>query len=160
MLCFTMSSIQNWLGFTFKIVSTTILQWTTKATCFCFDFQSILTSFWRRQRPKILMILTPLIDPMDYGHWPKGFSLKILRNSWYRPWAIIEPMLQDRFLIDFEASKTAKDILQKSYWRHCRKSLFIVAYAYLNGQVLLGHVVFLVWFEPMSCFKPSSCMFQ
>ena len=47
------------------------------------------------------------LDPMEYEHWTTGFSLKNIRNSWYRPLAIIEPMLQDRFLIDFEASKTS-----------------------------------------------------
>ena len=76
-------------------------------SCFCANFGSNLAPFWQPWTPQIDLILTPVIDPMDSKHWPSRLSHTILLQIRFLPLAIIEPMLQDRFLIDFEASKTS-----------------------------------------------------
>ena len=117
MLRVAMSSTKNVLDFGLNFLSKTCLWGLIKMSLFGVLF---LYQFWIKFGC-ILTALTPKIhqkwgvtlDTMDYGHWPKGFSLKILRNSCYRPLAIIEPMLQSRFLIDFwslqDVSKASED---------------------------------------------------
>ena len=97
MLCFTLSSIQSWLDFTFKIVLKTILQWATKASWFT---ASSLIRFWTNlefilepSETQNLQQWTINIGPMDDQHWPNHFSYRI--------------MLQDVFFDDFWGSKTS-----------------------------------------------------
>ena len=60
---------------------------------FYINFGSNLPPFWQPWTPQIDLILTPLIDPMDSNPGKNGTSYRI--------------SLQDRFLVDFGASKTS-----------------------------------------------------
>ena len=106
-----MSSTKNVLDFGLTFLSKTCLWGLIKMSLFgvlfLYQFRIKFGCILTALTPKIHQKWGVTLDTMENGHWPKGFSLKILRNSWYRPLAIIEPMLQDRFLIDFEASKTS-----------------------------------------------------
>ena len=76
-------------------------------SCLCLNFGSNLAPFWQPWTPKIPQKWEVTLDSMDYKHWTSRFSYTILLQIRFLPLAIIEPMLQDRFLIDFEASKTS-----------------------------------------------------
>jgi len=102
MLCFTLSSIQNWLDFSFKIVSKTTLQWATKASWFRASF--FFLRFWINFGFILEASETKNRHDFDSSHWSdglltltQGFFLKFLGILDIGPW----PSLNQCSKIDF-----------------------------------------------------------